>query len=269
MKTKIFTLIALFFIFSAGIFAQVNILNFEDEDETAMTIADLHTSDWQTNTNYTRNTYTLNPQKTGVDQTDRCASFSGYNSDNEWWYGFDIVLANAIPLTSNLTYLHAAMMTNNTNVDTNRGLLLRSSDGGGTDLKETWVPITDHWADYVFPIPSGATDIYELRFMFNHKISGEITYLDEIVINNDPNPRTLISTGINVPKSNPNIKVYSVAKNIMINSYVQSNNVEVFDMQGKRIFNQSLQNDYISVPVAYSGIYLVRINNSSYKVVVR
>lgn len=269
MKTKIFTLIALLLIFSKSASAQVSILNFEDEDETALTIADLHTNDWQTNKNYIRNTYAINPQKTGINLTDRCASFTGYNSDGEWWYGMDIVLANAITLTPEMKYVHAAMMTNNTTVDTNRGLLLRSSAGGGADLKETWVAITDQWKDYVFPIPDGSSDIWELRFMFNHKIAGEITYLDEIVINNDPNPRTLISTGINAPESKQINSVISIAKTIYIKSNVDYNNIEIFDMQGKCVFNKTLNSNQISIPITNQGIYLVYLNGKSYKIAVK
>jgi hypothetical protein len=269
MKTKTITLLAMLFALNFGLFAQVNVLDFEDEDATSATIGDLHTGDWQTNTAYTRNTYALNPDKTGVDQTNRCATFSGYNSDGEWWYGMDIVLATPITLTSDMTYLHAEMMTNNTSVDTNRGLLLRSSAGGGTDLKETWQYITDTWADYVFPIPSGAADLMELRFMFNHKTAGEITYLDEILINNDPNPRTL-STGFGSIKSNNSqIKVYSGEKSINVISSLTNTNVEVYNLLGKRVFSQNISGNQITIPVNETGIYLVRCNQCSKKVCVK
>lgn len=130
---------------------EVPILNFEDEDETNEIIAHLHTHDWQTNPAYTRDLFTLNPNKTGVNQTAKCASFSGYYSNNEWWYGLDIVLKKPVILTPEMKFVHAAIMTNRTDLDLNRGLILLNSSGGS--IVENWQYVSSEWEDYVFPIP--------------------------------------------------------------------------------------------------------------------
>lgn len=214
---------------------EVPILNFEDEDETNEIIAHLHTHDWQTNPAYTRDLFTLNPNKTGVNQTAKCASFSGYYSNNEWWYGLDIVLKKPVILTPEMKFVHAAIMTNRTDLDLNRGLILLNSSGGS--IVENWQYVSSEWEDYVFPIPETATEIQEFRFMFNHKKTGQITYLDEITISNDPKPRSLITETLN-PVKEKTLSAYVNGKIISIYTPLTKSIINVYDIMGKRIFSE-------------------------------
>lgn len=267
MKTITTSVLAILFaISSTSVTAQtVTVLNFEDEDETFDIIDHLHTDDWQTNTAYTRNTFAINPNKTGVNSSNRCASFSGYHSGNEWWYGLDIVLKNSIPLTPQLKYVHAMMMTNNTDTDINRGLLLLNSDGGS--IVEKWVAISGEWADYVFPIPDGAVEIRELRFMFNHQMN-VITYLDEIIINNDPTPRIGLTSTTNV-LVNKDFITYAEDRTIQIVSSAKNLNIEVYSVLGKLIYTGQASGDKIQIPVNEKGLYLVKGNQFTEKILVR
>lgn len=269
MKTITIPVLAMLFaIFTASITAQtVTVLNFEDEDETSEIIDHLHTDDWQTDLAYTRNTFALNPNKTGINTSDRCASFAGYSSDSFWWYGFDIVLTDSIPLTAELKYVHAMMMTNDTSVDTNRGLLLLTSNGG--EIAQKWGNyVTGEWADYVFPIPAGTTNIGELRFMFNHKTDGQITYLDEIVVNNDPNPRTILAGNDNVQKTN-GFYVYSADRKIIIMLETNSLLLEIYNLMGHQIFSGIIHESETSIPVINSGVYLVKGDKTIQKLMVQ
>lgn len=267
MKTITTSVLAILFaISSTSVTAQtVTVLDFEDEDETFDIIDHLHTDDWQTNTAYTRNTFAINPNKTGVNSSNRCASFSGYNSGNEWWYGLDIVLKNSIPLTPQLKYVHAMMMTNNTDTDINRGLLLLNSDGGS--IVEKWVAISGEWVDYVFPIPDGAVEIRELRFMFNHQMD-VITYLDEIIINNDPTPRIGLTSTTNV-LVNKDFITYAEDRTIQIVSSAKNLNIEVYSVLGKLIYTGQASGDKIQIPVNEKGLYLVKGNQFTEKILVR
>jgi hypothetical protein len=240
------------------------VLNFEDEIATNEIIAHLHTHDWQTNPAYTRDLFALNPNKTGVNQTARCASFSGYYSGNEWWYGLDIVLKNPIQLSTNMKYIHAVLMTNRTDVDTNRGLLILNSQG--LEVSQTWFPVSDKWVDYVFPIPEGTTDISEFRFMFNHQASGLVTYLDEIVISNDPNPRQLITGSSDILDLKRYFTVFSKDRNISIKSNNDNFSVRMYNLRGSLIFNQLVSGNFVNVPVQESGLYLVKCNSEVVKI---
>lgn len=242
------------------------LLNFEDEDETNDMISHLHTSDWQTNPAYVRNLFTINPDQSGINTTERCASFAGYNSGNEWWYGLDIVLRTPVQLTDNMKFVHAAIMTNNTSVDVNRGLILLNS--GGAEMVQTWHPVSGEWADYVFPIPSGATNIGELRFMFNHKAGGQITYLDEVVINNDPNPRTILAGNDNVGEAKE-FYVYAADRNIKIVSNTNSLPVKIYNLMGQQIFSGIMHEHETEVPVINPEIYLVKGHKTVQKVMVQ
>ena len=267
MKTITTSVLAMLFaISSASVTAQtVTVLNFEDEDETYDIIDHLHTDDWQTNPAYTRNTFAINPNKTGVNSSDRCASFAGYNSGGEWWYGLDIVLTDSIPLTPQLKYVHAMMMTSNTGTDVNKGLLLLNSGGGS--IVEKWTSITGEWADYVFPIPDGAVEIREFRFMFNHQMD-VITYLDELIINNDPTPRVGLSATKNV-LANKDFMTYAEDMTIQIMSSAKNLNVEVYSVLGKLIYAGQTSGDKIEIPVNEKGLYLVKGNQFTEKILVK
>jgi hypothetical protein len=268
MKKRTFT-IWIFILMSIGLFAQGTIMDFEDEDSTWAMIETLHLDDWQTNPAYSRNFFDLNPDATGMNKTGRCASFSGYNSDDEWWYGFDIVLNDSIVLTEDVMYVHAAMMTTNTVADVNRGLLLFNYEWVG--IGETWLPITDEWADYVFPITVSAENIKELRFCLNHK-ADMTTYLDEIAVNTDSEPRTLLSmpTSINDGKAfSKSFKVYTNGENqIKVVSSTFNFEVEVYNLMGILVFEQIISGNEVTIPLYEKGIYIVRSNNFSEKVLV-
>ncbi|MDY0104327.1 MAG: DUF4978 domain-containing protein [Lentimicrobium sp.] len=245
-----------------------NLLNFENESETNHIIVHLHTTDWQTNTKYTRDLFALNPDKSGINATERCASFTGYNSANEWWYGLDIVLKQPIEINSQIKYLHAAIMTNNINADINRGLMLLSSSGA--EISQGWVSVSDKWTDYVFPIPDGATDIGELRFMFNHQAEGLVTYLDEIIINNDPNPRMKITDLIDSHENEEDVVVYpSEDRSIEIRSVTGHFSVKIYDISGNLIFNDEILENRFRLPVHKPGVYLVKSKSKVFKVCVK
>jgi hypothetical protein len=253
-------------------------INFENETETWSIIDHLHL-DWQTNQAYTRNLYAANPDQGGLNKSAKCASFSGYYSDNEWWYGLDIVLKQSKPVSYG-QYIHVMMKTNNTSVDVNRGLMLLNSNG--TTLNETWKLISDEWVDYVFPVPYGATEIRELRFMLNHKASGQVTYLDEIIINTDPNPRTTSvyygmkrkhdsfseSDYLKKDSELQSFIVYGFEKSINILSPVVGFELEVYNIAGKLVYNKLVMENHIMIPVDESGVYLIKSNNIIKKVLV-
>lgn len=244
---------------------EVLILNFEDEDETNEIIAHLHTHDWQTNPAYTRDLFTLNSNKTGVNQTARCASFSGYYSNNEWWYGLDIVLKKPVILTPEMKFVHAAIMTNRTDSDLNRGLILLNSSGGS--IVENWQSVSSEWRDYVFPIPETATEIKEFRFMFNHQKAGQITYLDEIIISNDPKPRSLITGTLNIVKEKT-LTAYVIGKNINIFTPLTKSTINIYDVMGKKIFSEFTDGKKKSILVKTPGVYLIVCDSEMIKVIV-
>jgi aryl-phospho-beta-D-glucosidase BglC (GH1 family) len=249
--------------------ASVALIDFENENETWGIIDNLHTTDWQTDPAYTRDVYASNPGKTKLNQTERCASFSGYSSLDDTWYGLDIVLKNPVSLTTGTKYVHAMMKTNNTNVDLNRGLIIVNS--AWTESVELWQPITSEWSDYVFQVPIGFTDIKELRFMLNHRVSGEITYLDEIVVNNNPYPiidiigfKNNINNIIGLSNDNLTIKeidkgiiVYSGRKVINVISPSDNFDVKVYNILGILIFSKSISGNQITIPINENGIYIV------------
>lgn len=245
-----------------------NLLNFENESETNNIIAHLHTTDWQINSEYTRDLFALNSNRSGSNATERCASFTGYNSTNEWWYGLDIVLNQPIVLNAQMKYLHAAIMTNNINADINRGLMLLNSSGA--EISQGWVSVSDKWTDYVFPIPDGAANIGELRFMFNHQTEGLVTYLDEIVINNDPNPRVKITDLIDNHEIEDDVVVCpSEDWSIEICSATGDSGVEIYDISGNLIYNDKILENSFRLPVHNPGVYLVKNKNKVYKVCVK
>ena len=269
MKARTFTFLG-FLLIGVGLFAQPGtILNFEDEYVTDSLIATMHTDDWQTDPAYTRDLFCDNPDTTGINKTYKCASFSGYSSDDDWWYGLDFVSADSFPV-NDTQYLHFAMMTTDLTYDVNRGVLI--IDTAWTELANIWFPVTDQWADYVFKIPDGAKNIKELRFMLNHK--GNITtYLDEIAVTNDSVPRTILemdttTTSVYDLKITKPFKIYTREKQIRVVSTTTNFDIEVYNICGSLIFRKNVSGNEITIPVKKSGLYIVRSKGISQKVIV-
>ena len=258
---------------SVGLFAQPGtVLNFEDEYVTDSLIYHLHTEDWQTDPAYTRDLFANNPDTTGMNKTLKCASFSGFSSAENWWYGLDIVLNDSIVLNEETLYLHATLMTSTDQYDTNRGLLMGNSVDAESD--QTWYYITTEWADYVYPMQEGWTDVDEFRFMFNHQ-ANLITYLDELYIDNDSVPRTLITQDQTTSiRSNIKIiplpfKVYSTGDNqIKVESLSENLEIEIFNVTGQLVFRKKILGNEVTIRVREKGLYIVRGNRISQKVMV-
>lgn len=248
------------------------ILDFENEHQTNEIISQLHL-DWQTNDAYYRNLYDINPEINSLDSTTRCATFLGYNSDNEWWYGLDIVLKTPQKVSDG-QYLHVLMKTNNTNVDSNRGLQLL--DSLSNKILESWQAITEKWQDYVFGIPLGTNEFKEMRFMLNHKAIGEVTYIDQIILNNSSVPRTLEkSTQVNslyystITNNVANFNICVLPKDIAISTLQNSFSVNIYNLFGECIYTNYVKGNNIQIPIKLKGVYLVKVNGECKKILIK
>ena len=272
MKTKIFTA-SLFLFLGAGLTAQPGTwMDFEDEFKTSEMILHMHTDDWQTDQAYTRDLYYPNPDMTGVNKTEYCAKFSGYSTDDNWWYGLDMVFTDSIYVTEDMEYLHVAMMTSTDQYDVNKGVLFHNVEDA--ESAQTWFPITTEWADYVITLPGEFATIKEMRFMLNHKGGDQTTFLDEIHIDNDSVPRTEITLATSSEEhirqlTEPSFYVFNTAPNqIKILSKSGLSDIEVFSLTGSLIMRKQVSGNEADLSFHNKGLVIIRSNNESQKVMV-
>lgn len=189
---KIITL-SLLAIFSLGMNAQTTILDFEDEEVTSgkitMTVQ---------NEAYLTDLYAENPDKEGLNTSDRCAHFCNTVS-YVWWHGFYFAFNQNIEASGN-KYLHM-MMKKDIVEASNVSITLVNADGtqstaSATDSTTIFYPITTEWVDYVMEIPSGWETISGIFVKFNSAV-GTNCYFDDLYMDNDPTPRTVETEGEN------------------------------------------------------------------------
>jgi hypothetical protein len=135
------------------------------------------------------------------------------------------------------------------------------------------------WQDLVFVIPGGENglEVTNLRFMgdcgFQNSPAGFVLdnnnnfgYIDEIVVNSDPTPRTAITSTQFVEQE----------KDYSLNSFNQSihykslngrcKNVVIFDITGQLLF--SATRSQVNFQVPKTGLYIVKVDSDAEKIIV-
>ncbi|MCH4154961.1 MAG: hypothetical protein LKF31_01520 [Muribaculaceae bacterium] len=158
-----------------------SILNFEDQNDTEAK-ADISTQ----SSDYTLSNYYENPESVNANNTQRCLFFmspTALKNTTKWWYGAKIGFLKPVKTSTDRQYLHVMMRKN----PTDDGTVVISN--ASTNFISA--VLTDVWTDYVSSAIT-ASEIDELYFKTNAGANVGC-YLDEIWIDNDPNPRTALS----------------------------------------------------------------------------
>jgi len=129
------------------------------------------------------------------------------------------------------------------------------------------VSTANTWEDVVIDV-SALTYISGFRIELgdpNGTLAGDY-YADQIWIDGDPNPRTNVTTGIQ--KLTENSKVFASGKNICIENGSSDTYVEIYNFKGQRVLGKNI-NSAETIPMNYSGLYLVKIGTQTTKVLVK
>ncbi|MCH4154966.1 MAG: hypothetical protein LKF31_01545 [Muribaculaceae bacterium] len=227
-----------------------SILNFEDKADTESKVAITTQSD-----TYTLDNFCDNPENGTINKSNKCLLFESpvlLTNTGNWWHGPKIAFKKPIKLDTDRKYLHIMMKKD-------------AVDGGTVwvaDDNTNYISVvfagTD-WVDYVSS-PITATTINVLNFKMNSGANVKC-YIDNIWVDNDPNPRT-VDSGVKGISTN-GLKVFGTNGGIEVISD-RNVNIPVFDVLGRLVKNISVRNGDNFVNIQ-SGLYI--LNGS--KVVVK
>ena len=131
---------------------------------------------------------------------------------------------------------------------------------------------------YVFNFPSSITKytgkqrIMALKMYVSQQNSGDIAKVDFVKVFPDLTSANayvtsyITSTGVDaVNRTNVNFKAYKSAGNIAIEGMTESSLVEVFNVNGLKLFSKVMNNG--SVPSLSAGVYIVKCKETVFKIV--
>lgn len=259
MKAKIFTLAATMFCLSS--MAQItrsNLLDFENATVTSET-ATLVVQDAE----YTVDLSYTNPVSS-LNGTQKCAYFKGTTKKPLWWHGLNFTFPTTVDAGTN-QYLHILLKKSVEETPNVQVSLFNSADPAVQSAPLMNIPITTEWVDYVMPIPATHTTITQLYVKFNAQSADTECFADQIYIDNSSAPRTTISSVLNhAEKHRYSLKTIGSEINYASENM---NDVVIYNATGKKIFSD--KTNQFQYQVATKGMYIVKINGFSQKVLVK
>jgi hypothetical protein len=209
-----------------------------------------------------------NPAKVGINQTENCGQIK--RTSTNWWELIDIPCNFTIP-ANEVAYLHVMV-----NYPAQPDVVVRLNEMGNEMNLRTIHEYTNlsEWQDLVFVLPGGSSglEVTNIRYLtdcgFQNSPSGFVLnnisnfgYIDEIVVNSNPAPRTSITSARSMEKKN-DYSLYSGHQFINYKSLSgQSKKVVIFDIYGKLLF--SANRSEVNFQVPKTGLYIVRIDKDA------
>ena len=235
----------------ANVITDNNILDFEDE-----TVTNARVKYTPQSPNYI-NSVTWANTAGGINDSFTCAYFTGNTVTPAWWHGFFFEFKSPVDASDN-KYLHV-MMRKSVFETTNAQISLTDMGGNqSTALMNT--PLTTEWVDYVLEIPESHTVFNGMYVKFNAQTPATECFVDEIFMDNNPDPRTSTSSVCKIENDRLNIAVVDGV-------------VSVADYEGAlTIYNTLGQCVYQGVSpsvVLAKGLYIVKAGNNNQKVFVK
>lgn len=210
-----------------------------------------------------------NPVSSDINPTAKVAKFNK-SADASWWQGFRMEFNGALKISPDYKYLHAMVwvpseaLGDEFSVD----VQLCAKDFSGTEqtyMCPVWDDMCDDWVDIVTPVTT-ISYMTELTVRFNILKEGEVYvnspantfYLDGIVLNDDPDPRYELTSGIRNQEVLDGIRVAGGTGVINV-STSQPTLVKVYNTVGSLLYSASIQeNTKISLA---KGLHIVQLES--------
>lgn len=216
---------------------------------------------------------TQNPSISDIDKTEHCGRIKRSTSN---WYELIDIPCNFSIKTGEVAYVHIMV-----NYPARPDIILRPNKMGNEINIRAINEYTDFgkWQDLVFVISGGnaGLDVTNLRYIgdsgFQNTPAGfvlnntnKIGYIDEIIVNSDPSPRSSITSFLPL-KVNKDYYLNSFGQSIKYKSISgQPKKVVIFDITGKLLFSAREAEFKFQVPK--SGLYIVRVDSGAEKIFV-
>jgi hypothetical protein len=217
-----------------------------------------------------------NPETEGANRTPQAVKFDK-SGEASWWQGFRMVFNGALKVSADNKYLHVMVKVptevfeeiaadEREYVDVQ--LCAKDFSGREENYVETIWDDQFEWMDIVMPLNS-LTHVSELTVRFD--ILKDINtdewinspantfYLDEITINDSPDPRTNIEAGIKINEL-PEVRIYSSANGIAV-SGLEKGSLKVYSVVGVLVASAEVTGKTaISLP---KGLYIAKAESES------
>lgn len=229
-----------------------NLLDFEDETATKARINVI-----SQNTAYTTDIACINMDDTGVNTSSYCALFSGNTVQPQWWEGFQFDFKSTVDATE-YAYLHFMMKKNVVEAGYNTVITLVNTDGTQTDDNLFLHELTTEWKDYVMTIPETHKRIKTIYVKFNAASPATECYIDEIYMDNDPNPRTASQNPTYLEKHVTGNCYYGADTETLFLNHAAT--VNIYDMFGRLVLTVNGKTE-IDLSMLETGIYAAVIND--------
>jgi hypothetical protein len=223
------------------------------------------------------NTYEIidNPFTTSeVNAEGKVLKFSKSN-EASWWQGMKVTFPGIHMITyGEKQYLHVMVRT-----DTLCNIQLHVVDNADVEHTEMFVypkdEIDGDWFDLVWDLSSyvaikAMTVRFDVRLDETQNwINGtpaRVFYMDEVVLDANPDQREMISGIGQQPWNNSELVVYSADKTIFF-SLPEATQAMVYDLSGRGVISRTLNggNELNAISVPETGIYILRVANRSGK----
>lgn len=243
----------------ATITSAANIADFEHEVSTVF--------DTYNNGVITETSVVANPEQTGLNKSAKCLH-AKTGVAGEWWDGLTLTFSQTILVNDDTRYLH---------------FLLK------TDLPKTEINFSpaDLWGGSFNPSSDWTEYVIDLHNFNNNNLNGKIVegfrivtfpneegnhnkdiYIDEIVINDDPTPRTEVggngTTNLTDSQAQDS-DIYTTANGIFIKE--ATGNINIYNVNGALVYH-TVANGDIAISLE-QGLYFVAVNGENYKVFVK
>ncbi len=214
-----------------------------------------------------------NSSRLGINGTEHCGQIK--RTTTNWYELLDIPCNFSIP-PGEVGYLHVLIK-----YPGQPDIIVRPNMmGNEINLRplNEFKSISD-WQDLVFEIPGGfeGLEVSNLRFMgdcgFQNEPKGFVLddssgfgHIDEIIINNSPTPRTVV-TAIGEKQEKKEYSLGTINQKINYRNLSAHNNpINIFDIKGNLLYSANV--DHVEFRVPKTGVYIVRIGNDIEKIVV-
>ncbi len=230
------------------------LVNFEDEVKTTTNFEKFDVQSESASTSIVSN-----PAQTGVNPSAKCLMYNKPES-TIWWHSLLCTVNGIIPVEYPQSYLHVMMHIPDASPTT---ILINSL--GKSITEKVYPPDGEEWYDYVVDV-SELLYITQINFRFN---SGEEAdwanpaasyYVDDFVLDNNPDPREKVNSGILGIKTENVKKIVQNGQLQLISDDMKA--VSVYGVTGQLINRQTVAGSSTSVNLS-AGMYFIQIENKS------
>lgn len=236
----------------ANVIVDNNILDFEDEE-----ITNARVSYTPQAPEYVNSMAWANTETGGINSTFTCAYFKGNTKTPQWWHGFYFEFKSPVNASEN-KYLHIMMRKSVLETQKVQISLMNLTGVQSNPLVDE--PITTEWVDYVMEIPETHAIFNGMYVKFNAQSPATECFVDEIFMNNDPEPRSVGSSINEVEKD----AVMVTVENGIVSVENMECEISVSNMMGQCVYKGMAP----SVPLQ-KGVYIVNIGSIAQKIFVK